>query len=236
MMKLTLFHLPNSRSQRIIWLLEELGLEYQLVFCETKANGQISDDLKQIHELGKVPILIIDEYKNLEKIILSETSAITDFFSYRFPRIGLRDLSSAEQIQFFYWKNFAESSFMPNLALKQIFSQIVLNTPFLLRFISKAIKSAVDKTYLNPSTEQQLFLINRQLINYPWIAGSEFTVADILLWFPLQACIEANPEFVKFEHIQTYLTEIKNRPAFQNALAKGNWSVHQFKAYWQNAW
>ncbi|WP_312966769.1 glutathione S-transferase [Acinetobacter gerneri] len=235
-MQLTLFHLPNSRSQRIIWLLEELNLTYQLVFCETKADGQITDDLKLIHELGKAPILIIEEYKNLERIVLAETSAITDFLSHRFPRIGLRDLSSAEQLHYFYWKNFAEASLMPNIVQKQVFAQIIARTPFPLGFITRAIKYGVDRAYLNMALEQQLFLINRQLINYPWIAGSEFTVADILLWFPLQACVQANPEFAKFEHIQHYLNEIKSRPAFQHALAKGNWSTLDYQTYWSKAW
>nr|WP_174506505.1 glutathione S-transferase [Acinetobacter sp. Marseille-Q1620] len=235
-MDFTLFHLANSRSQRIIWLLEELFLDYQLVICDTQKNGEISDKIKHVHNLGKVPILVIDDDQKSDPIILTESSAITDLFAYRYPDLGIKNLNSTEQVHYFYWKNFSEATLMPNLVLKQIFSQIIKRTPLPVRFITTFLKYGFDHGYLNPTLEQYMQNINAHLEQQQWMAGSKFTIADILIWFPIYACYQANPDFSKYSHIQSYLDQIQNRPAFQTALEKGQWTDLDFKNYWQKSW
>ena len=139
-------------------------------------------------------------------------------------------------VQFSFWKNFADASFMPNLALKQIFAQIAQRTPLPLRPVSWCFKQGFNLGYLDQAIAAQLDSIEQHLSKHAWLAGGSFSIADILLWFPLQACAAAHPEFMQYPHCRHYLAQIESRPAFQQALLKGQWSDAQFKQYWAKAW
>ena len=232
MTSLTFYHLANSRSQRVLWLLEELELQYQLEICKVDQNNTVYQKLKTLSSNPKFPLVRIQFSQTQENIFLSETSAIADYLTHKFQKLGLNNLGNEEQIDFLYWKNFAESSFMPNMALKQIFAQIVNKTPFIAKPISMLFKYGFDKGFLNHALEMQMNEIEVQLVNRRWIAGSVFTVADIILWFPLRACIETSPKFQTYPNIQRYLQDLESRPAFQIALKKGQWSESVFQQYW----
>lgn len=122
---------------------------------------------------------------------------------------------------------------MPNLVLKQIFQQIKQQTPFVIRFISLAFQQAFNRAYLNPQLKQQLEQINSHLSHHTWLAGDDFSDADILLWFPLHAAEFAYPQFSDYPSLERYLKQITSRPAFQTALDRGQWSSQQFKQYWR---
>lgn len=232
MTSFTLYHLANSRSQRILWLLEELELQYQLEICKVDQNSTTYQKLKMLYPNPKFPLLHIQCSQAQENIFLSETSAIADYLSQKFQKLALSNLKDTEQVDFLYWKNFAESSFMPNMALKQIFTQIVNKMPFIAKPISMLFKYGFDKGFLNHALEMQMNEVEVQLVNRRWIAGSVFTVADIILWFPLRACIETSPKFQTYPNIQRYLYDLESRPAFQIALKKGQWSESVFQQYW----
>ncbi|WP_075382548.1 glutathione binding-like protein [Acinetobacter pittii] len=227
-MQIRLFHLQNSRSQRIIWFLEELGLNYKLTI---KDHSGIDKDKNSPHQLSKFPTIEIIEQGKTS--ILAETSAILDYLSHLHPQLGPNSLLSQQLQNFYYWKNYSEATFIPDLVLKQIFHQIVKRTPFPVRFIPKFLKYGFDQGYLNQSLQRQMSMIDKHLEHHLWFAGDQFTTADILMWFPLLAC---SPNYRQFKHIQRYLTQIENRPAFKNALIKGRWSASTFKAYWTTAW
>lgn len=227
-MQIRLFHLQNSRSQRIIWFLEELGLNYELTI---KAHSGIDKDKNSPHQLSKFPTIEIIEQGKTS--ILAETSAILDYLSHLHPQLGPNSLLSQQLQNFYYWKNYSEATFIPDLVLKQIFHQIVKRTPFPVRFIPKFLKYGFDQGYLNQSLQRQMSMIDKHLEHHLWFAGDQFTTADILMWFPLLAC---SPNYRQFKHIQRYLAQIENRPAFKNALIKGRWSASTFKAYWTTAW
>lgn len=180
-------------------------------------------------------LLVITNEQNQLFDTLTETSAIAEYLSYTYRRLGLDEMDQNEIRDYYFWKNFADSNFMPNLALKQIFKQLVLRTPFPFRSLTKIIKQGFDRGFLNTTLEQQLQLINIQLEKYPYIAGSHFSIADILLWFPLKACVELDPKFKNLVPIQNYLSQIENRPAFKNAALKGQWSVDTFTTYWSSS-
>ncbi|MBJ8479616.1 glutathione S-transferase family protein [Acinetobacter pittii] len=226
--KFDYFHLQNSRSQRIIWFLEELGLNYELTI---KDHSGIDKDKNSPHQLSKFPTIEIIEQGKTS--ILAETSAILDYLSHLHPQLGPNSLLSQQLQNFYYWKNYSEATFIPDLVLKQIFHQIVKRTPFPVRFIPKFLKYGIDQGYLNQSLQRQMSMIDKHLEHHLWFAGDQFTTADILMWFPLLAC---SPNYRQFKHIQRYLTQIENRPAFKNALIKGRWSASTFKAYWTTAW
>ncbi|MEO4092256.1 glutathione binding-like protein [Acinetobacter pittii] len=227
-MQIRLFHLQNSRSQRIIWFLEELGLNYKLTI---KDHSGIDKDKNSPHQLSKFPAIEIIEQGKTS--ILAETSAILDYLSHLHPQLGPNSLLSQQLQNFYYWKNYSEATFIPDLVLKQIFHQIVKRTPFPVRFIPKFLKYGFDQGYLNQSLQRQMSMIDKHLEHHLWFAGDQFTTADILMWFPLLAC---SPNYRQFKHIQRYLAQIENRPAFKNALIKGRWSASTFKAYWTTAW
>ncbi|MDX8154139.1 glutathione S-transferase N-terminal domain-containing protein [Acinetobacter pittii] len=119
-MQIRLFHLQNSRSQRIIWFLEELGLNYKLTI---KDHSGIDKDKNSPHQLSKFPAIEIIEQGKTS--ILAETSAILDYLSHLHPQLGPNSLLSQQLQNFYYWKNYSEAIFIPDLVLKQIFHQIV---------------------------------------------------------------------------------------------------------------
>lgn len=227
-MQIRLFHLQNSRSQRIIWFLEELGLNYELII---KYHSDVDENKNSPHQLSKFPTIEIIEQGEIS--ILAETSAILDYLSHLHPQLGQNNLLSQQLQNFYYWKNYCEATFIPDLVLKQIFHQIVQRTPFPIRFVPKLLKYGFDQGYLNQSLQRQMSIIDKHLEDHLWFAGDQFTIADILMWFPLLACSQ---NYSQFKHIQRYLAQIENRPAFKNALIKGQWSASTFNAYWTIAW
>lgn len=235
-MQIRLFHKTNSRSQRIVWLLEELKLDYELVFCDNNPSDQNSAHIKHPHRLAKFPTVQICENDGSDVITLAETAAIADYFSYLCNDLGIAQLTHQEIQLYYYWKNFAEATLMPDLALKQIFAAIVARTPWAVRFVSQLLKLGFDRGYLNHTLHQHLQMIDEHLKNHSYVAGQQFTIADLLLWFPLLACTQSNPAFESLAHIQRYLLLIQSRPAFQRALEKGQWSAVEFQSYWSKAW
>lgn len=229
---ITLYHLPNSRSQRIIWLLTELNLDFELITLERTANGEAPESLKEIHPLGKVPIVVIEQDNH--KTILTETSAIVDYFAFLFPQHSL--FIPENMADYCYFKNFAESSIMPNLALKQIFARLVSFSPLFAKPISKAIKNGVDERYLNSSLNEQLKIVDNQLKKNDFLVGKHLTGADILSQFVLKALAVSVPNFNQFPNIQAYLQRIENLPNYQTALEKGGFDSQEFIQYWQKAW
>lgn len=235
-MHIRLFHKTNSRSQRIVWLLEELKLDYELVFCDNNPSYQSLTHIKHLHRLAKFPTVQIYENNGSDVITLAETAPIADYLSYLFNELGITQLSQQEIQYFYYWKNFAEATLMPDLAFKQVFVAIVTRTPWPVRFVSQLLKLGFDRGYLNHTLHQHLQMIDEHLKDHSYVAGQQFTIADLLLWFPLLACTQSNPAFESLPHIQRYLLQIQSRPAFQRALAKGQWSASTFQLYWSKAW
>lgn len=235
-MHLTLYHLVQSRSQRILWLLEELNLDYDLKIYQTHLDENQQDELKQLNPFAQFPTLLISDNQHPSSIVLTETAAIADYLSYATQQLEIHGLQTQQVIDFYFWKNFSETNFMPNLALKQIFSRIVQRTPFPVHYLAQFFKYAFDQGFLNKTLHRQVQMIEQQLAAQVWIAGENFTIADILLWFPLQACFELDADFQQYSEIQRYLLQIQSRPAFQTALKKGQWSAPVFQKYWSNAY
>ena len=229
-MKLKLHHHPNSRSQRIIWLLEELQLDYQLEIHSTHTKNVNGQPLK-------FPTLLIQDNDAQNQLRLTETSAIAEYLCQKQQKLIIYP-NQQDYWSFCFYQHYADASFMPNLALKQVFRQIAQQTPWLVRFVSIAFKAAFNKGYLNPEIQTQLQILNTYLEknhakNQIWLTGEDFTYADILLWFPLQASAYAYPDFAHYPALVNYLQQIKSRPAFQASLQKGRWSADLFQHYWQ---
>ena len=233
----TLYHLTNSRSQRIVWLLTSLQVEFELIFVERTDTGEAPESLKSIHPLGKVPILVIEDKikEQNQKTTLAETSAIVDYLGAKFAQHPIFDFQQ-NFANYCYYKNFADSSLMPNLALKQIFARLVDFSPFFAKPISKAIKNGVDSRYLNPTLTEQLAIIDKSLSKQDFLARKHLTAVDILMGFMLLALAVSMPNFEQFSHITAYLQRIEQLPSYQMAVKKGKFGTAEFQQYWQKAW
>lgn len=230
---LTLHHLPNSRSQRIVWLLEELGLPYELVIHRAAArSAQPIDSLLAVHPLGKVPILMIQTTQGT--LALAESGAIVEYL------LGLDSAGRlhaspgrADALADLYWRHFAEGSLMPYLAMKLVFGGIWQRTPWLLRPTVWPVVWTVRRVYLNPNLRRELDWIERHLHLLAWFGGEHFSAADVLMGFLLEAVVAgglAKPE--SHPRICDFVARIKARPAYQQALQRGQWSAQQHARYW----
>lgn len=220
-----LYHLHNSRSQRIVWLLEELNCRYKLLESPEIIEPTLPAEVLPL----KFPTL---KYFDAEgTLYLTETSAICDFLSQKHKALLPEIKSSSALANFTFWKNYADASLMQTLVLKQVFKQIVLNTPFLFKPISLMFKHSFNSMFLNKELAQQLKRIEAHLKTNAWMCGSEFTVADILIWFPLEAAM-VGVEVQDYPRISAYLDRIKLREPFIKAAKQGNWSADEFNKYW----
>ncbi|ENW82017.1 hypothetical protein F909_01706 [Acinetobacter sp. ANC 3929] len=231
---LKLYHLSNSRSQRIVWLLEVLQLDYELIFCERTRNGEAPEWLKDIHPLGKVPILVDDT--STPPQVLAETSAILESLLANGLPHQLQPIDSVNKQHYFYWKNFADATLMPNLALKQIFSRMVDRSPFFARPLIKIIKRAFDRQFLNPTLYNQMTFIEQHLATHAWFAGENFSAADIMMVFLVEALLDLIPNSQQFSATVNYMQRVQKLDSFQAAQVKGHWNSHEHQVYWSKTW
>ena len=197
---LTVHHLNNSRSQRILWMLEELGADYEIAFYERdKATMSAPPALKAIHPLGKSPV--IDD----DGVVVAETGAIVEYLSERFD--GLRPPGAVERRRATYWSHFAEGSAMPPLLLKLYFSRL-----------GEAAAPLLER--LNGQIAAMLEYVQTALGDAPFLAGADLSIADIMMSFPLEAAL-ARGGAEHFPGIVAYLGRIHARPAYQAALERG---------------
>ncbi|MEQ1110533.1 glutathione binding-like protein [Acinetobacter johnsonii] len=215
-----LHHLQNSRSQRILWLLEELELSYELKLYDTAQAKQTN---------LKFPTLDISH--NTQTIRLTESSAIVEYLCQLCQKLIIPH-DHTQYWNFCFYSHYSDASLMPNLALKQVFQHIKQQTPLLVRIMSLAFQSAFNHAYLNPELDRQLKEIDTHLSTHSYFAGDVFSYADILMWFPLYAASYATPQFAQYQSIQHYFTQIQSRPAFNTAMARGQSSASYFEHYW----
>ncbi len=181
---LTVHHLNNSRSQRILWLLEELGVPYEIKFYERDKETMLAPpELKKIHPLGKSPVVTDGDH------VLAESGAIVEYLVNKYGAEKLRPAAGTpESLKFTYWLHFAEGSAMPPLLLSLIFMKIETSPmPFFVKPIAKAISSKVKKTFIGPQLKTIFDFIEGELTKTKWFAGNNFSAADIQMSFPLEA-------------------------------------------------
>ena len=212
---ITVHHLNNSRSQRVLWLLEELGVEYRIQKYQRDARTMLAPpELKQVHPLGKSPVVTDDG------VVVAESGAILEYLAERHG--GGRLVPAAgtpEHLRCRYWMHYAEGSLMPLLVMQLILSQVPRRAPALIRPIARAIVGGVQRGYLGPNLVAHLDFVEAELGRSPWFAGQEMTIADVQMSFPLEAVMVRaggnRPRMAEF------VQRIRARPAYQRALEKG---------------
>ena len=221
---ITLHHLETSRSQRILWLLEELQLPYELkVYQRDKATRLAPPELKKIHPLGKSPV-ITDHGE-----VLAESGAIIEYLVETYGAQASGELAHLQPApgtpahrQCRFWMHYAEGSLMNWLVMKLVFGSIPAQPmPFFVRPVARAICKGVQQRLIDPNLANALAFIEAHLGQHPWFAGPDLTMADFQMSFAVEALLSRASKGRSSPHLQAYLERMRARPAWQRALAKG---------------
>jgi glutathione S-transferase len=209
-------HLNNSRSQRILWMLEELGLPYEIKRYQREPSMMAPASLRAVHPLGKSPV-ITDGDK-----VLAESGAIIEYLGDTYGHGKLTPpLGTQERLHYTYFLHYAEGSLMPLLFMKLVFGRIPSRLPFFMRPVGRAISNGANKTLLDPQIGNHFMFLESELAKRAWFAGADFTAADIQMSFPLEAASARAPIVRQMPKISAFLDRIQARPAYKRALEKG---------------
>jgi glutathione S-transferase len=215
---ITVHHLNNSRSQRVLWLLEELGVEYDVKRYERDPATMLAPAaLRAVHPLGKSPVITDGE------LTLAESGAIVEYLAGRYgdgrlvPAAG-----TANRLRYTYWMHYAEGSAMPPLLLQLVFSRIENGpVPLFIRPIARAIARRAKSSFIEPQIRLHLDFLEQELERAAWFAGGDFTAADIQMSFPVEVAAARGGLDSTRPKLMAYLGRIHARPAYQRALEKG---------------
>lgn len=215
---LTVHHLENSRSQRVLWLLEEIGAPYEVKpYARDKKTMLAPPELRAVHPLGKSPV-ITDEGQTV-----AESGAIIEYLVGTYGEGKFRPVAGTpERLRYTYWLHYAEGSVMPPLLLKLVFDRMAKGpAPFFVKPIVRGIANKVLTTFVMPQLELHVGYIEGELAKSEWFAGDEFTAADVQMSFPLEAAATRAGPAGESPRITAFLARIHARPAYQRALERG---------------
>jgi glutathione S-transferase len=215
---ITVHHLNNSRSQRVLWLLEELGLEYEVKRYERDRKTMLAPpSLRAVHPLGKSPVVVDGE------LTLAESGAILEYLVDRYGEGRLKPAaSSPERLRYTYWMHYAEGSAMPPLLMKLIFDRVESSPmPFFIKPIARGIAGKVKAGFINPQLKTHLDFMEGELGKTAWFAGDELTAADIQMSFPLEAAAMRGGLDASRPKLMAFLQRIHARPAYLRAVERG---------------
>jgi glutathione S-transferase len=211
-------HLNNSRSQRVLWLLEELGLDYEIKRYQRDAKTMLAPpELRAVHPLGKSPVITDGDST------FAESGAIVEYLLelYGAGRL-IPPAGTAERRRYTYWLHYAEGSMMPPLLLKLVFTQMPRGRmPALIRPIARRIADGVRTQFVDPQIKLHLDYLEGELGKTQWFAGDEFTAADIQMSFPVEAAASRGGLDASRPKLFAFLQRIHARPAYQRALDRG---------------
>lgn len=215
---ITLHHLNNSRSQRILWLLEELGVPYEIKRYQRDPKTMLAPpELRAVHPLGKSPVITDGD------LTLAESGAIIEYLAQTFGdgRL-LPPAGTPERLRCSYWLHYAEGSAMPPLLLKLVLNRVrTAPAPFFVKPIARGIADKVDRTFTDPQLALHLDYLEGELARGEWFVGDSFSAADIQMSFPLEAFAARGGLDRNHPRLAAFLQRIHARPAYQRALQQG---------------
>ena len=215
---ITVHHLNNSRSQRVLWLLEELGVAYEIQKYQRDAKTMLAPpELLKVHPLGKSPVITDDG------TTVAESGAIIEYLLERHGKGRLEPArGTPERLRFTYWLHFAEGSAMSPLLMKLVFDRIETSPmPFFAKPIARGISRKVKTAMIEPNLKRHLDHMERELTKSEWFAGDEFSAADIQMSFPVEASALRAGLDASRPKLMTFLKKIHARPAYRKALERG---------------
>ncbi len=215
---ITVHHLENSRSQRILWLLEELDIPYEVKrYARDPETSLAPAELTAIHPLGKSPIITDGD------TVVAESGAIIEYLVGKFGNGRLVPADGTpEKLAYTYFMHYAEGTFMPLMILSLIMGRIeAAPVPFFLKPVTRGIANKVREGYLNESIRRNLEFLESTLSGSAWFTGSEMTAADVQMSFAVEAAAVRTDLGSGFPALAGFLDTIRSRPAYQAALEKG---------------
>ncbi|MBV8063784.1 MAG: glutathione S-transferase [Nevskia sp.] len=210
-------HLNNSRSQRVLWLLEELGLPYEVKHYQRDANTMLAPpELLAVHPLGKSPVI------SDGGATIAESGAIVEYLVERYGQGRLiPPPNTPQRLRYTYWLHYAEGSAMLPLLLKLIFGRVATAPmPFFIKPVARGIVGKVNQQFIEPQLRLHLGYIESELAKAAWFAGDEFSAADVQMSFPLEAAAMRGGDALGPKS-RAFLERIHARPAYRAALEKG---------------
>lgn len=215
---ITVHHLNNSRSQRVLWLLEELGVAYEVKRYERDGKTMLAPAaLLAVHPLGKSPVIVDGT------VTVAESGAIVEYLIDRYGGGRLvPPPATPERLRYTYWLHYAEGSAMPPLLLKLIFDRVANSgAPWPISAVARRIAGTVQNGFIGPQLKRHLDYLEAVLAAQPWFAGAEFTAADVQMSFPLEAAASRAGLNASRPHLMGFLDRIHARPAYKRALERG---------------
>jgi len=221
---ITVHHLETSRSQRVLWLLEELGVPYELkVYQRDKATKLAPPELKKIHPLGKSPVITDNG------AVIAESGAIIEYLVETYGAQAGGDLAhlepargTPEHRQCRFWMHYAEGSLMNWLVMKLVFMTIPTQPmPFFVKPIAKTLCTKVQSKLIDPNVNTALDFMEQHLAHHTWFAGEHLTMADFQMSFAVEAAVARTGKADACPHLRAYLQRMQGRPAYQRGIAKG---------------
>lgn len=210
-------HLEHSRSHRILWLLEELALPYELIEYKRDPQTMLAPPaLKRVHPLGKSPV-ITDNGQ-----VIAESGAIVEYLLDRYGEGRFRPAhDSPDLLRYRYWLHYAEGSAMPLLVMKLVFNELPRQAPWIARPVLNVVRAAVGAKLLDPQLEQHAAFWEDHLVQHAYMAGEQFTAADIQMSYPVDASLTRISTRAPRPATFAYMQRLRERPAYQRALLRG---------------
>jgi glutathione S-transferase len=213
---ITVHHLNNSRSQRILWLLEELELPYEIVKYERDPKTMLAPaSLRAVHPLGKSPVITDGD------ATLAESGAILEYLVETYGKGTIAPAPGTPAYRLYrYFLHYAEGSLMPLLLLKLVFNKVKTDAPFLVRPIAKTIANTVSSRFIDPNLATHLAFLGEHLGKHTWFAGDELTAADVQMSYPIEGAVARAGGGIS-PKLTEWLARIQARPAYRRAIERG---------------
>lgn len=216
---ITVHHLNNSRSQRVLWMLEELGLDYEIQRYERDPETMLAPaSLKKVHPLGKSPVITDGD------LTIAESGAIIEYLAHTYGKDSMLPEPGTQQwLDCSYWLHYAEGSLMPPLVMRLVFEKIKTSPmPFFIKPVAKGIASKTNQMFIGPQIRTHMDFVESHLANHTWFLGDKLSAADFQMSFPLEASVARGiVEKKSRPNIVAWVERAHARPAYQRALEKG---------------
>lgn len=211
-------HLENSRSQRILWMLEEIGVPYEVKRYDRDPETQLAPpELLEVHPLGKSPVITEGD------AVIAESGAIVEYLARVHgdgqwsPEVG-----SPAYNDYVYWLHYAEGSLMPPLLLNLVFNKIKsTKMPFFVKPIARGIADKVLSSFVTPNIRRHVAFVEQHLAGREWFAGGALSGADIQMSFPLEAAVARDTVPKSCVNIRDFVARVQSRDAYKRALEAG---------------
>lgn len=213
---LTVHHLENSRSQRVLWLLEELGVEYEIKVYRRRRSGLAPKELQDVHPMGKSPVVTHDG------LTLAESAVILEYLLDEFGEGRLRPApGTPEFLQYRYWMHFAEGTGMPPLILKLVFRRLENVGPPVVKQIVRGVSKKVQTDFVDKELALRANFIEDHLGKNEWFTGDQMTAADIQMSYVVKAYLIRGPEGAEYPNMRRFVDRVEALPAYQRGIERG---------------